>query len=562
MYPQIVRRGLLAVAALLALVMIALLGSQAPASAAPTDVVGLVSTPTGEGYLMVSQAGQIWAFGDAQDFGSPTASTAVVSLAITSSGEGYWIFGSAGEVYSYGDADFYGSAAAIPLNRPIVAGVAAPDGLGYWLVASDGGVFNYGSAAFFGSAGALPLNRPVVGATAVPDGRGYWLVASDGGVFSYGSARFEGSAAQLPLNKPIIGMTPTISGKGYWLFASDGGVFSYGDTSFFGSGAESGQTFGALGATPSRAGYWLATTGGEVVPFGNAAHYGDPSNSTASCSTALASTYISNDVSQLPVHPQSAAWVNSIGASDTLHPDFGTVYDGAPNGIPFTKVDNTTPRVPVSFLYDEDSDPGPYPIPANPLIEGGPNGDGDRHVLLVNEQECQLYELFDAQPPGPGKAQWSAGSGAIFDMRTLALRPDEWTSADAAGLPMYPLLVKYDEVASGEIGHALRFTVSQTQRAFIHPATHYASSSTDPDRPPMGALFRLKANFDISGYPPEVQVILRALKKHGMYVADNGSDWMISGAPDSRWDDDALRAIKQVSGSAFEAVDTGEAIYR
>jgi hypothetical protein len=265
------------------------------------------------------------------------------------------------------------------------------------------------------------------------------------------------------------------------------------------------------------------------------------------------------DISGLPAHPNSAALIASMGEDTGLHPDFGTVWEGAPIGIPYTVVDADTPMVEVFFEYADESDAGPYPVPADALVEGGPNADGDLHVLLVDRTANKLYELFYAFRQSDGS--WTAGSGAIFDLSSNGLRPPFWTSADAAGLPIFPGLVRYDEVAGrGEITHALRFTVSRTRRAFIPPATHFASEDTNADLPPMGLRVRLKADYDISGYSPNVQVILRALKKYGMFVADNGSDWYISGAPDSRWDDDELHELGQVTGSAFEAVYTGEAI--
>jgi hypothetical protein len=228
-------------------------------------------------------------------------------------------------------------------------------------------------------------------------------------------------------------------------------------------------------------------------------------------------------------------------------------------------VDSSTPRIDVVFDYSDESDPGPYPIPADAPIEGGPDSDGDRHILMIDWGECMLYELFYAWPPGVGENPrddvWFAGSGAIFDLASNDLRPDTWTSADAAGLPIYPGLVVYEEVMGGVIDHALRFTVSESQRAFIHPATHYASSSTDPDVPPMGLRLRMKADFDVSGHSTEVQVILQALKTYGMFVADNGADWYVSGAPDSRWSDDNLHELHDVPGSAFEVVYTGDPIH-
>ena len=255
------------------------------------------------------------------------------------------------------------------------------------------------------------------------------------------------------------------------------------------------------------------------------------------------------DISELPVHANSETYVASIGADGHLHPDFGTVWQGAPNGIPFVVVPGTQPRVPVSFSYPDESDPGPYPVPPDAPIEGGAASEGDRHVLMLDEDNAVLYELFHSFPEGDG---WKAGSGAIFD-----LTPAGWTSADAAGLPIVPGLARYEEVEAGEIRHALRFTCRRTQRGYIPPATHWASRSDDRDLPPMGLRLRLRADYDISGFSEPVQVILTALKRYGMIVADNGGDWFISGAPDPRWDDEDLQTLKRVPGSAFEAVETG-----
>lgn len=261
-----------------------------------------------------------------------------------------------------------------------------------------------------------------------------------------------------------------------------------------------------------------------------------------------------SDISTAPVHPNSDNFVASMGADTELHSDFGTVWNGAPNGIPYTTVRGDQARVPISFYYPDESDPGPYPIPPDAPIEGGPYGTGDRHILIVDTDNELLYEIYDAHPVPGG---WSAGSGAIFDLTSNALRPDGWTSADAAGLPMFPGLVRYDEVQSGAINHALRFTTEQTQRAYIHPATHFASDDTDPNLPPMGLRFRLKADYDVSGFPQPVRVVLTALKKYGMFVADNGGPWYISGAPDMRWSDEELHEITRVAGHDFEAVYTG-----
>ena len=265
------------------------------------------------------------------------------------------------------------------------------------------------------------------------------------------------------------------------------------------------------------------------------------------------------DISGEPVDPNSATLIASCGIRN-LHPDFGTVWNGAPNGIPYVVVPGDQPRVPVSFDYADESDPGPYPIPPDAPIEGGPNATGDRHVIVIDRDNWMLYELFDARPVDGG-ARWEAGSGAIFDLSSNALRPAGWTSADAAGLPIFPGLVRYDEVVEqGEIRHALRFTCPVTRRAYVHPARHWASNRTDPDLPPMGMRVRLRADFDISGFPPEVQVILTALKKYGMFLADNGSAWFISGAPDPRWNDENLAALKRVSSAEFEVVRMGEVV--
>jgi hypothetical protein len=259
-------------------------------------------------------------------------------------------------------------------------------------------------------------------------------------------------------------------------------------------------------------------------------------------------------VDRLPVHAHSADYIATIGPNVGLHPDFGSgTWDGGPIGIPFATVAGSQPGVPVSFEYADESDPGPYPIPTDAPIEGGPASTGDRHVLVVDRDRCRLYELYAAYPQPDGS--WRAGSGAVFDLRSNALRPATWTSADAAGLPILPGLVRYEEVVAGAVRHALRFTASRTQRAFVWPARHQASSSTDPTRPPMGQRFRLKAGFNVSSFPARVQVILDALKTYGLILADNGSDWFISGVPDERWDNDELRALSQVHGRDFEAVN-------
>jgi hypothetical protein len=263
-------------------------------------------------------------------------------------------------------------------------------------------------------------------------------------------------------------------------------------------------------------------------------------------------------IDQLPVHPRSAQWVASGGANAPFHPDFGTVWDGAPIGIPFVVVPGTQPKVPISFDYADESDPGPYPIPPDAPIEGGPASDGDRHILVVDRDNCLLYETWSTYPRGNG---WTAGGGAKFDLRSNALRPDTWTSADAAGLPILPGLVRYDEVQAGRIEHALRLTLPATHDGYLWPARHRAGVS-DPGNllAPMGARFRLKASVDISGYSAGNQVILRALKKYGAFLADNGSAWFLSGVHDMRWNDDKLSEMKRLHGSDFEVVDTSSMI--
>ncbi len=232
-----------------------------------------------------------------------------------------------------------------------------------------------------------------------------------------------------------------------------------------------------------------------------------------------------------------------------MHADFGSgTWNGSPIGIPFIRVLGSQAKYPGTFTYGDESDPGPYAVPLNAPIEGG----SDRHAIAIDTDNCILYELFAAFPQANS---WKADSGAIFNLKSNALRPSTWTSADAAGLPILPGLVRYDEVAAGEIRHAIRFTVPQTQRAFVWPGRHYASSLTDVKYPPMGQRFRLKASFDISPFPADVQVILKALKKYGMMLCDNGSAWYISGEPDSRWNNSNLSTMRNVPGSAFEAVD-------
>jgi hypothetical protein len=254
------------------------------------------------------------------------------------------------------------------------------------------------------------------------------------------------------------------------------------------------------------------------------------------------------DVSGDPVDARSDAYIASIGSGRFLHPDFGS---DPSFGIPWTSVPGTQARVPMSFDFADESDPGPYPFPPNAPVEAG----GDAHVLVLDRDACRLYETFDSTFDGPG---WHAGSGAVFDLRSNALRHDGWTSADAAGLPILPGLARRDEVLAGEIRHALRFTVRRTQKGYVHPATHFASSDTDPNLPPMGLRVRLKASYDVSRFSGAALVILTALKRYGMFVADNGSDWFISGETNTAWDDNQIEPLKTVPGSAFEVVKLGD----
>ncbi len=283
--------------------------------------------------------------------------------------------------------------------------------------------------------------------------------------------------------------------------------------------------------------------------------FGQVPPKVGNCNVYPADHIWNTPVDNLPVHPRSADYVNTIGAGSGAHPVFGSAYNGGPigPGIPFITVPGTEPKIPATFTYQTESDPGPYAVPLDAPVQGGPNSTGDRHLATVDIDNCIAYEMFSAYPQ---TASWKAGSGAIFNLKSYALRPKGWTSADAAGLPLFPGLVRYEEVAAGEINHALRFTVPSTQRAYVWPARHYASSITDPRYPPMGARFRLKASFDISKFPPEVQVIFRALKRYGMIVADNGGPWFITGVPDERWDNNDMHQLHGALGTDFEAVDT------
>jgi hypothetical protein len=273
----------------------------------------------------------------------------------------------------------------------------------------------------------------------------------------------------------------------------------------------------------------------------------------AGCPVFPASSAWNHRVDRLPVAPGSDRIVAAIGAGDHVHADFGSgLWDGGPIGIPVTVVGKAQAKSRVTFEYASESDQGPYPIPRSVAIEGGRNTEGDRHALIVDRDACRLYELFALSPSAGGG--WRAGSGAVYDLRSNKLRPAGWTSADAAGLPILPGLARYEDVARGRIDHALRFTVQDTRRAYVWPARHFASDNTDPSLPPMGLRFRLKKSYPIGGFPRQARIVLQALKEYGMILADNGSDWYVSGSPHRGWDNDQLRQLGRLRGSDFEVV--------
>ena len=285
-------------------------------------------------------------------------------------------------------------------------------------------------------------------------------------------------------------------------------------------------------------------TRGQMAAF---LHRAATTSSSPEACTLFPATNVWNErVDGLPVATNSGTMITTIGTDEDLHPDFGE-YLGY--GIPINVVGTSTPRSTVGFDYDDESDHVSYPIPPGPRMEGG----GDRHILMWDVDACRLYELFAAERVG---GQWYAGSGATWDLESNALRPDGWTSADAAGLPVLPGLVRYEEVARGSIDHAIRFTAPQTRDAHLYPARHHAGDGNGTWLPPMGLRVRLKADFDIDGFGPQAQVILTAMKEYGMILADNGSPWFFSGSSDIRWDDDQLNDLKSLRGSDFEVVNT------
>ena len=280
-----------------------------------------------------------------------------------------------------------------------------------------------------------------------------------------------------------------------------------------------------------------------------------PSANSARCNSFPANNAWRADVSKLAVHKSSAAYVGSIGTGAPVHADFGSgTWDGGPIGIPVTTVKPGTAGVKVTFSYAGESDKVAYPIPSGVKIEGGPNAGGDRHVILHDPVGCKVYELFAAVKSG---STWKAGSGAVFDLRSNKLRPAGWTSADAAGLPIFAGLVRYEEIAAGHIDHAIRVTVPRSQATYVWPARHQASDSSSTSLPPMGLRLRLKASVNVARLPKQARIVAVAMQKYGVIVADNGSPWYISGTPDERWSNDALHALGQLHGSDFEAVDAG-----
>lgn len=321
------------------------------------------------------------------------------------------------------------------------------------------------------------------------------------------------------------------------------------------------MVFGCGSSAPAAAGEAGTSGGGGSTVTdsnGNAASNGSNAGpQIGGCSVFPADNAWNLDVSTLPLHSDSDTLIDAIGRDTHVHPDFGTAWEGAPIGIPYVTVGSSQSPVPIVFTaYADESDPGPYPVPRDAPIEGGAQSDGDRHVLAIDTDACRLYELDRAFVQSDGS--WQADSGAVFDLSSDQPRPMGFTSADAAGLPIFPGLVRYDEVVQqGALLHAVRFTVQHSRRGLVAPARHYASSSDATNLPPMGLRLRMKQSYDCSGYSDSARVICAGLKRFGLIVADNGSNWYLSGAPDPRWDDDALGDLKNITGNAFEVVDTG-----
>jgi hypothetical protein len=338
-----------------------------------------------------------------------------------------------------------------------------------------------------------------------------------------------------------------------WILASLVALGCSGHQNPAGSGLPAGLPV-AEGSTPTTAVAPSANPSSTESPEVSATSTASPSP-LGSCPIFPADNIWHTDVSRLPGRSNSAVVIASIGLDDQVHADFGSgLWEGGPIGIPITTVRSGQAKVRVSFEYADESDQGPYPIPASAKIEGGPDADGDRHVILLDKTRCTAYELFAAYPQSDGS--WRAGSGASFDLRSNDLRPRGWTSADAAGLSILAGLVRYEEVAAGRIDHAIRITAPRTATSYVWPARHAASDLADPNLPQMGTRLRLRPEVSIAGLPRQARIVAAAMKRYGVIVADNGSPWYISGAPDERWDNDALHALDRFSGRDFEVVDT------
>ena len=400
-------------------------------------------------------------------------------------------------------------------------------------------------------------------------------------IFALSACKGSGSIGNIPasaaLKAPVIPsftatpsvITPGQSSQLAWTVNNTvsltlNGIATTGSGTTISPGATTTYTLVATNSMGSDTASVTVTVGSPTVAYGNmkAADLGAGANLNGAIPFPMSNAW-NTDISTAPVDTISAALISSIGLGTGLHPDFGSgLYSGAPIGIPYVVVSDSQPAVTILFVsYANESDPGPYPVPINAPIEGQQADSsafgGDRHVLVINREANLLYELANAYPQSDGS--WQASCGAVFHLDSDNVRPNGqpgWTSADAAGLPIFPGLVRYEEAASGVIRHALRFTVSATRRAYVPPATHWASSNTSPNLPPMGMRVRLKASFAIpAGFSTESKAILQALKTYGMFVADNGSNWYITGAPDPRWDNDKLMSeLGSVEGSNFEVL--------
>ena len=310
------------------------------------------------------------------------------------------------------------------------------------------------------------------------------------------------------------------------------------------------------GEAAAALGLLLASVAAAVLAGSTAAAGGTATLPGTRCPVFPATSWWHADVRSLPVHARSAAWLSRMAPGARLHPDFGPSYgeQPVPYGIPVTVVGAGTPKVPVSFTYAAESDRVSYPLGPRTRIEGGATARGDRHALVVDASTCTLYETWSTRQRADGR--WTAGSGAVWSLRSNRLRPQGWTSADAAGLPILPGLLRVGEVRSGRVDHAIRFTTDVTDRRHLWPARHDAGSVSDPAYPPMGARFRLRASFPIESYRPDTRVVLRAMRRHGLVLADNGSPWFFQGTADDRWPSGLLEELKTIPASAFEAVDT------